>query len=251
MTGASSGIGASLARALAERGVTVGLVARRADRLEEVLADCRRTAPASRAWVADLADLDRAETVAREAWDVFEGVDVLVNNAATPQVSPVTSLTAAEIERVMHVNFVSPMRMTMALLPRMLERGHGHIVNVGSVGGRLGIAREAAYSASKFALSGWSEALALDLWNTGVVVQLVTPGPVATEIWDHPDVEASTYDGEMASPEEVAAAIVAFLGTDRFELFFPDLSEVVLAKARDIDAFLRGTAAWEARTGTA
>ena len=248
VTGASSGIGAALVRSLAARGDTVGLVARRADRLDDVLADCRRTAPRSQRWVADLGDLDRAERIALEAWDAFDGLDVLVNNAAIPQVCNATKLTAEEIERVMRVNYLSPVRMTLTLLPRLLERGSGTIVNVSSVGGRLGIAHEAAYSASKFALTGWSEALALDVWDTGVRVKVVTPGAVDTEIWYHADVEPSLYDGPKSPPEEIAADIVAFLDDDRFELFTPEtqnIAGVLRAKANDIDAFLEGTAAWE------
>jgi short-subunit dehydrogenase len=238
VTGASSGIGAALARAMAARGDVVGLVARRADRLEEVLAACTATSPASRMWVA------------LEAWDAFGGLDVLVNNAAIPQVCHVTNLTRHEIERQMRVNFHSPVAMTMALLPHWLERGQGTIVNVGSVGGRLGISRESAYTASKFALTGWSESLALDLWGTGVTVKVVTPGAVDTEIWYHPDVEPALYDGEKAPPEEVAAEIVEFLDDDRFEIFPPAsqrMDDVVRGKAKDVGAFLAGVAAWEAQ----
>ena len=250
MTGASSGIGAALARVLAARGDTVGIVARREDRLDAVLAQCRRSSPASQRWVADLGDLDRAEAVALEAWDAFGGLDVLVNNAAIPQVCHVTKLTPAEIERQMRVNYLSPVGMTMALLPRMLEQGSGTIVNVGSVGGRLGIAREAAYTGAKFALTGWSEALALDLWDTGITVKLVTPGAVDTEIWTHPDVEPTVYDGDKASPEDVAAEIIPFFDDDRFEIFPPaaqHMEAVVKGKAKDVDAFLRGVADWEAQ----
>jgi short-subunit dehydrogenase len=249
VTGASSGIGAALARALAARGDTVGLVARREDRLDAVLADCRRDSPGSQRWVADLEDLDRAEAVVLEAWDAFGGLDVLVNNAAIPQVCHVTKLSRNEVERQVRVNYLSPVAMTLAVLPRMLERGSGTIVNVGSVGGRLGIGRETAYSGAKFALTGWTEALALDLWDTPVIVKLVTPGAVDTEIWTHPDVEPTSYDGDKASPEEVAAEIVPFLDDDRFEIFPPEsqqMGAIIRGKANDVGAFLRGTAEWEA-----
>jgi len=249
VTGASSGIGAALARALAARGDTVGIVARREERLDAVLADCRQTAPGSQRWVADLEDLERAEAVALEVWDAFDGIDVLVNNAAIPQVCHVTKLSLADVERQMRVNYLSPVAITMALLPRMLERGSGTIVNVGSVGGRLGIGRETAYSGAKFALTGWTEALAIDLWHTPVTVKLVTPGAVDTEIWTHPDVEATDYDGDKASPEEVAAEILPFLDDDRFEIFPPEsqgMGAIVRGKANDVGAFLRGTAQWEA-----
>ena len=95
----------------------------------------------------------------------------------------------------MAVNYFSPVAITLALLPRMLERGTGTIVNVSSLGGRLGIVNEAAYSASKFALAGWSESLAADLLGSGVSVRLVLPGAIDTEIWDQPDNDPPDYDG--------------------------------------------------------
>src|ERR1700719_3038382 len=85
ITGASSGLGAALARQLAGRQAVVGLIARRRDRLAEVLADCRRTSPGSAMWVADLADSTAVGELAVQAWDVLGGIDVLINNAAIPK----------------------------------------------------------------------------------------------------------------------------------------------------------------------
>ena len=117
VTGASSGVGAALAVLLAERGATVGLVARREDRLQSVTEECRQHAPGSRYWVADLSDLDRAEAVALAAWDEWGGVDCLVNNAAIPKRTPVDRLTPEAVARVMDVNFLSPVRMTLRSSP--------------------------------------------------------------------------------------------------------------------------------------
>lgn len=243
ITGASSGIGAALARELAARGDTVGLVARREDRLREVLDDCRRTSPASRMWVADLADPAATDGVAAAALEAFGAVDVLVNNAAVPGVRSAEQLDAATVERVMQVNLHAPVRLTLALLPAMLEQGRGTIVNVSSLGGRLGILREAAYCASKFALCGWSEALALDLWDTPVKVRLIIPGPVDTEIWDRPGEEHATYEGEKVPAEEVAVGIAAAIDSDAFEHYLPDLRDIALFKAGHIDDFLALTVA--------
>lgn len=242
ITGASSGIGAALARGLAARGAVVGMVARREDRLAEVLDDCRRTSPDSAMWVADLADGITASRLALQAWHAMGGIDVLVNNAAIPQRRKVTTLTPIEVENVMQVNFVAPMRLTLALLPRMLARRAGTIVNVSSVAGRLGIANESAYCASKFALCGWSEAMAIDLADTGVSVKLIQPGPVDTEIWDLPDNEQPVYNGPKVTPEEVALGIIAAMDSDRFEHYLPDLKVVVDAKNADLDAFIAGAA---------
>ncbi|MGH9026062.1 MAG: SDR family NAD(P)-dependent oxidoreductase [Acidimicrobiia bacterium] len=248
VTGASSGIGASLAPMLAERGATVGIVARRRERLEEVLARCQKHAPDSRLWAADLGDLERAEAIALEAWDAFGDLDCLVNNAAIPKRRRVADLTTEEITRVMDVNFFSPVRMGQAVLPRMLERRSGEIVNVSSMGGRLGIAHEAAYCAAKFALCGWAEVMAIDLHDTGVRTKLVLPGPIETEIWDVPGEEEPLFAGPFVPADECAASIVAAIDDDRgFEFYappeFPDglvAHDLVVAKTQDPTGFLRG-----------
>src|SRR5437868_11104351 len=240
ITGASSGLGAALARQLAAREAVVGLIARRRDRLDEVLADCQRSAPGSAMWVADLAETSALRDLALRAWDVLGGIDVLINNAAMPKRRPVTELDPDEVENVMRVNFFAPMRLTLALLPRMLARGSGLIVNVSSVGGRLGIIHESAYCASKFALCGWSEAMAVDLHGTGISVKLIEPGPVDTEIWDQPGGEETLYQGLKVPADVVAEGIIEALGSDNFEHYVPDLKAVVDAKNADVDAFIAG-----------
>jgi short-subunit dehydrogenase len=242
ITGASSGVGAALARALAKDGAVVGLIARRRDRLAEVLADCQKHSPDSTMWVADLADTASVGPLTQKAAEALGRIDVLVNNAAVPKRRTVAALEPAEVETVMRVNFFAPMRLTLAVLPTMLSRGAGMIVNVSSVGGRLGIIHESAYCASKFALCGWSESMAVDLHGTGIAVKLIEPGPVDTEIWDQPGNDDPIYDGPKFSPEEVAQGIVEALGRDGFEHYVPDMKAVVDLKNADIDSYIAGAA---------
>src|SRR6185503_13048730 len=108
VTGASSGIGAALAPMLGERGARVGIVARRKDRLAEVLERC---GPEARMWVCDLGDVDASVALALEADEAFGGLDVLVNNAGIPKRRHVTALTPDEVEQTMRVNYLSPVRM--------------------------------------------------------------------------------------------------------------------------------------------
>jgi short-subunit dehydrogenase len=140
----------------------------------------------------------------------------------------------------MRVNYLSPVAMTLAVLPRMIERGSGTVVNVSSLGGRLGIAGEAAYSASKFALCGFSEVMASDLAGTGVNVRLILPGAIDTEIWDQPDNDPAFYTGPLTPPEEVAEGIADAIDSPRFEHYLPDLKAVVELKTADIDSFMAG-----------
>jgi short-subunit dehydrogenase len=155
----------------------------------------------------------------------------------------VRELTVEDLDTVMRVDFTSPVRMSMALLPRMVERDRGVVVNVSSLGGRLGIVHETSYCAAKFALCGWSEAMALDLWKTGIDIRLVIPGPIDTEIWSRPDNEASRYDGPLEPPLVVAEAIAEAIEGDRFEYYAPDLRSIAEFKTSQIDLFLEGAAA--------
>jgi short-subunit dehydrogenase len=240
VTGASSGIGAALAPELARRGATVAIVARRADRLAEVLEQCQEHAPASRMWAADLGDPGAAEALALEMWDELGGIDALVNNAAIPKRRSVVDLTVEEVQETMATNFESPVRMTLALLPRWLERDRGMVVNVSSFGGRAGILGEAAYCASKFALAGWSESMLMDLWDTGVEVRLVLPGAIDTEIWDLPGNDDPLFVGELLPAADMAAGIADCIEGDRFELYLPDMKPIVEMKTSDAQNFLGG-----------
>ncbi len=137
VTGASSGIGAGLAEAFARAGAVVGICARRKDRLAEVLDRCRQHSPGSQLWVADLSDDDAVDRLASDVVAALGGVDVLVNNAGIPKRRQVTRLDPATVEAVMRINYLSPVRLTLALLPQMLERGQGNIINISSVAATL------------------------------------------------------------------------------------------------------------------
>jgi short-subunit dehydrogenase len=132
----------------------------------------------------------------------------------------------------------------------MLERKGGTIVNVSSLGGRLGITAEAAYSGSKFALAGWSESMAIDLDGTGVSVKLILPGAIDTEIWDQADNDDPLYDGPKESPVSIAGPLVDAIDSDRFEHYRPDMKAVIEAKTADIDGFMAGMRALGDRAGS-
>ncbi|MBA2607701.1 MAG: SDR family oxidoreductase [Actinobacteria bacterium] len=236
VTGASAGIGAALAPMLTAKGATVAVVARREERLREMVG----RGDAARYYACDLGDPAGAEAMINAAWHDLDGVDILVNNAAIPKRRSVQDLTQAEIDDTMRTNFESPVRMAQALLPKWLERNHGMVVNVSSFGGRAGIMHEAAYCASKFALCGWSESMAMDLWRTGVDVRLIIPGAIDTEIWDLPDNDEPFFHGDKEPPTTVAAGIIDAIEGDAFELYVPDMKSIAEFKTSSIDVFLRG-----------
>lgn len=242
LTGASTGIGAALAVALGRAGATLGLVARRGELLDEVLEQARAAGAgsASRRWAVDLGDLGAAERCAVEAWEHFDGLDAFVSNAALQKRRSALRLDPAELDEVMRVNFLAPAHMTLLLVPRMLERGAGSLLLVGSVAGRLSSPGEASYVASKHALAGFAETLACDVDGTPLVVRLVTPGPFDTPIWDAHDDEPTHYGGPKYPPSVAADAIVEVLrGTDAFETFVPDAAAAsVRVHHDDVDAWI-------------
>jgi short-subunit dehydrogenase len=245
VTGASAGIGAAIARELAKSGVTVGLCARRKELLEGVLADCRADAPESRSWVVDLADLDRVGPFALQVEQELGSIDILVNNAGIPKRRHVKDLSIAEVDAVMAINYLSPVRLALALLPGMLQRREGHIINVSSIAARLGPAREAAYAASKAAITAFSESMSVDLFGSGVFVHVVNPGVIDTELFHLPDNEPTLSDLPAERPEDLAVAVRQQLEEGGFELWFPAwFKDVAAAKAADIEPFLAGSAKW-------
>lgn len=242
VTGASSGIGAALAEGFAERGATVGICARRADRLDETLHRLQAHAPASRAWTIDLADLDGIAGFAAKVQDELGGVDVLVNNAGIPKRRDVTRLTPEEVEAVMRINYFSPVRLTLALLPGLIERG-GHVVNISSVAARLGPPIESSYAASKAALTAFSECMAVDLRDTDVGVHVVNPGVLDTELFHLPDNEAGFHDSvEMLPVEAIVDPVLQQVESGGIEGYVPDwFKDVVAGKFGDPDGFIAGT----------
>jgi short-subunit dehydrogenase len=132
--------------------------------------------------------------------------------------------------------------MTLATLPGMLDRGRGCHVYVSSLGGRLGIGTEAAYCATKFAMCGWAEAMAIDLFDTPVDVRLVLPGAIETEIWDQPGSDPPLYDGPLEPASTVAEAIAGAIEGDVFEVYSPDMRGIVEWKTTDPDPYLASVA---------
>jgi NAD(P)-dependent dehydrogenase (short-subunit alcohol dehydrogenase family) len=246
VTGASSGIGAGLAEGFAAAGATVGICARREAPLREVLERCRAHAPESRMWIVDLADLDGIAGFAQQASDELGGVDVLVNNAGIPKRRAVTALDPETVESVMAINYFSPIRLTLALLPELIART-GRIVNISSVAARLGPPSEAAYTASKAALTGWSESMQVDLAvaGTGVQVHVVNPGVIDTPLFHLPDNDESLADIEALPVEAMVEPVLQALDAGTFEIYVPGwFADVVGGKFPDVGSFLAGTIAW-------
>lgn len=219
ITGGSRGIGLEAARRFAGQDASVGLVARDAGALTSAAAAlATERVHAAAADVAEPAPLS-------EAFDQIERrlgpPTVLVNCAGHGMWSPVIDTDLGTFRRAIDVNYLGVVNATSLVLEGMLERGRGHVVNVASIAGRIGAPFEAAYSASKFAVVGYSEALAIEIAGTGVHVSLIDPGPVDTEFFER---RGRGYDGGPPRPipaGRVADAIVDAVTHGGREQFLP------------------------------
>lgn len=225
ITGAAGGIGKMLAKELAQKGASLMLADRAADALEALRDEVQVTGGQVKIAAVDLLQPDAPEQLAATALQELGGVDLLLNLAGIMSFKLFQEETADNIERMWRVNAIVPMQLARALLPQMLERGSGRIVNVGSVFGSIGFPFFTTYSANKFAVRGFSEALRRELDGTGVDVTYVGPRYVRTPI--NAGVVARMSEAlkmNMDDPDVVAASIVRAIERDKKDHYigFPE-----------------------------
>ena len=218
VTGASSGIGEAAARRLARDGAQLVLVARREERLR-ALADELGGATIV---AVDLTDDDAPQRVKDAVESEHGRLDLLVNNAGAAWRGSFAEIGWEGVEKHMKLNFDATLRLTHALLPLLRRSAPSSIVNVASVAGRISRARSGAYSASKFALIGWSDGLHAEEKANGIHVGMVLPGFVTTEGFPQRELMEKRLTRRIVStPEKVADAIVAVGPGGKAERYVP------------------------------
>ena len=212
VTGASSGIGAATAVALAAAGAKVAIGARRTDRLQQ-LAD--QLGDSALSLELDVTDEAACRAAVSRTSDELGGLDILVNNAGVMLLGPIVDADTEDWRRMLHTNVLGLMYMTHAALPHLLAKGAGDIVNGSSVAGRIARLGSGGYTASKWAVNAFSESLRQEVTTRGVRISLVEPGAVATELTDHITHQGTKelVKGMIAQttpmqPEDIARAIV-------------------------------------------
>ncbi len=185
ITGASSGIGAELARQLAREGARLALAARRADRLEAVATECRSLGAQAHVLLADVTREQDCERMVTETLEALGGLDLLVVNAGISMWALFEEITDLSIfRRIMETNYLSAVYTTYFALPH-LRASRGRIVAMSSLTAKTGVPTRTAYAASKHAMNGFFDSLRAELWGTGVEVTIICPGFVSTEIREH------------------------------------------------------------------
>lgn len=220
LTGAGSGIGRCLALGLAARGAKLALVGRNAARLNAVAGEITETGGNAVALPHDLNIPDGHAQLLQSTISCLGGVDLLINNAGVSGFGEFACENPVDIDNLINTNITAPLLLTRAVLPVMLGAGSGRIVNVGSILGSIGFAHFAAYSASKFALRGFSEALRRELAGSGVGVSYVAPRTTRTAFNTDALYRLSVASGAAIDDAAVVADIIinAITG-DRDEVY--------------------------------
>ena len=235
VTGASAGIGRATALTLSAAGATVVVTARRQERLDALVAEVEAAGGQALAVAGDTASPEDVQHVISTSLDAFGRIDVLVNNAGIMRIAPITENRVEDWAAMVDVNVKGVLYFLSGVLPHMVERGSGHIVNVGSVAGRRPFPGASVYAATKFAVRALSWGLHLELGNAhGIRVTDIQPGYVATELladdaatsaaWDEawkdrrtlrPEDVARAIEFAVASPDHVSVSEILVRPTDQ------------------------------------
>ena len=226
ITGASSGIGEALAKALAAEGAKLILSARRKEELERVKTACKLNDNNCLVLPFDLGDTSAVQNLAEKVVKKFGTIDVLVNNGGVSQRS-LAKDTAIDIDRkLMEVNYFSSVALTKSVLPFMLRQKSGHVVVISSISGKFGFFLRSGYSASKHALHGFFESLRVEVFKDNIGVTLVCPGKIKTDISIHAvNAKGEKHDKmeeshvHALSAEACAAQILAAVKKNKVEVF--------------------------------
>lgn len=228
VTGASAGVGAAVARAFAECGARLMLVARGQKALREIAEELRPLADVQ-TMSMDVADAEKCASVLRKAEFEFGAVHYLVNNAGLHVRGPVEANEAADLAAMIDVNLRAPILLSRLALPYLHASGGGAIVNIASLAGCTPVTGAATYSASKFGLRAFTFALAEELRDSGIHVGVVSPGPIDTGfiMSEIDNVTDLTFSQPMSTAEEVADAVLRVAAGEKTEIKMPASSGVL------------------------
>jgi 3-oxoacyl-[acyl-carrier protein] reductase len=214
ITGAGRGIGRATAIALAKEGVHIGMLGLNMSNLEKVSAELAEYGVTISAATADVTDLESVSHAVEHITSELGPIDILINNAGTAKFGDFLELAPEEWEKIIQVNLMGVYNVTRTVLPEMIDRKTGDIINISSSAGQRGAAVTSAYSASKFAVLGLTEALMLEVRKHNIRVTALTPSTVATDLAFETNLITENRDNLM-QPEDLAELIVSQLKLNR------------------------------------
>jgi short-subunit dehydrogenase len=204
VTGAGRGIGKAVALSLARSGCRIVLASRTRDQLEQVKSDIRAQGGQALSIATDLTKDDEIQRLIEESQAAWQRVDFLINNAGWGKRAPVIRARVEDWDQTFRLNLRAPMMLAKMLLPAMIAKGEGAVINIGSVSGKTGEANGAAYSASKFGLIGFTQSLYEEVREYGIKVSVILPGFVNTPLIP----ETRQLDrGKMIQADDIALAV--------------------------------------------
>lgn len=220
ITGGSTGVGKAVGEIFARKGVRVVLAARTESRLKAAAESLRKAGGEVLAVPTDVSSREACEHLMSEAAGHFGLVDILVNNAGVGIYNPVDQMTDQDLETLLSVNLKGTIYCSQAVFPKMKERGSGHIINVASIAGKMGLPRESGYNASKFGMVGFGQSLKKEAIRYGVRVHNICPGGINTPFWD--SVEDKPDISKFLDPEHVAG-LVHYVAASPERMVFQDI----------------------------
>ncbi|MED0676633.1 SDR family oxidoreductase [Aneurinibacillus thermoaerophilus] len=224
ITGASSGIGKATAILAAESGMTPVLLARSVDTLRALADNLQHSAPDVGYYRLDVTKDRQIVDIVQKIICRYGKIDIWVNNAGFGIFAPFSEAKLEDIANMMDVNYLGTVRCTKAVLPHMLGQKSGHIINVASVAGKLATPKSSGYTASKFAVVGFTESLRQELKGSGVSISLVNPGPVQTPFFERADQNGEyrrSVEAFMLPPETVAKSVLRTIHNRKAEAIIP------------------------------
>ncbi len=211
VTGAGRGIGKAVALALASEGVNIGLLARTEADLKEVVSEVEGLGVKAAYVAVDVSSQEEVEEAVKKITGELGKADILINNAGIGKFATLLDMDPKEWKRIIDVNLMGPYYVTRAVLPQLIEKNRGDIINISSTNGLSGAATSSAYSASKFGLIGLTESLAQEVRRNNIRVTALTPSTVATELAINTNLIAENKDEKYMQPEDIAEFIVSQL----------------------------------------
>ena len=211
VTGAARGIGRAIAVALAKEGVNVGVIARSEDALQNVVEEMEGYGVNAAYAVADVSNLEQVQEAAAKLKDQLGLTDILINNAGTGKFEKLVDMDPSVFKNIVDVNIMGTFNVSHTIVPQLIEKNAGDVINISSTNGLNGAATSSAYSAAKFGIIGITESLAAEVRRNNIRVTALAPSTIATDLADALNLIPADKRDQYMHPDDIAEYIIAQL----------------------------------------